>query len=330
MKKNCLPSTHHRELVTDWKEDYFTKPEVVAQCADLTIPYIDKLFDNDAATDLVYMDCSAGKNQFAQLLDLPYIAVDLHQYPDAEGEVIKQDWLTTCRHQFKLAPTTEIALGFNPPFGKRYHLLNAFLKHAYQEFEPKFFFLICPEKYKLPKEVQIWYDQRETCILPHFAFYRPSNGELFDFPCDFRVYERRETANQNTRPAPVLTHPLVSVCKVDALEDPDNLPYPNDTVFIRRWGRNAGRSSFEPHEDGSISEYRDCDYLDTYDSWSDRGLSGKMFHCLVFTEPIDRDWFREQFLEEWKKECPRMFIAGNSFNFDLSKGTLCKILHKIL
>lgn len=326
---SVLPSTYHRELITDWKEDFFTQPEIIETCADIANEYIDNYLSNNKL-DLIYVDCSAGKNQFAPLLDIPYIAIDLHKYPQSQGSIIYQDWLTVTKNQFNLPKNTKIALGLNPPFGKRYHLLNAFMDHAFQQFEPQFIFLICPEKYTLSKNINQWYDLKYQIILPHFSFYRPNNNTNFDFPSDFRIYEKRKSPIINIKTEKVPNHPLVTTCKVCDLDDPDNVQFPTKTLFIRRWGRSAGRNTFECNKDGSVSEFKDMKYLNTFPSWSNRNLSGKMFYCLIFHKKINREWFRSRFLQEWQKECPRMFIPGNDFNFDLSKNTLLKIIHKIL
>lgn len=324
--------THHRENITDWKEDFFTKPDVIEQCADLAIPYIEK-FLKQSNSDLIYMDCSAGKNQFAQLLNIPYIAVDLHKYPESEGKVIYQDWLTTTRKQFDLHHNdAEIVLGLNPPFGKRYHLLNAFMNHAHEEFQPRFIFLICPEKYKLPQPVNKWYALKHQEMLPNFAFYRPANDDDFDFPCDFQVYERRKEATlveASNKVLKVLNHPGVTICKVHDI-DPDHLLHPERTLFVRRWGRTAGRTVFECNRDGTVSEFKDLKLVDTFPSWLDRGLSGKMFFCVLFQERIDRKQFRKALLQAWQEECPRMFIEGNDAKFTVSKGFLSKVVHDFL
>lgn len=330
-----LPSTYHRELITDWKEDFFTQPEIIETCADIANAYIDNYIDKDnnnnkKKSNLIYIDCSAGKNQFAPLLKIPYFAIDLHKYPESQGDIIYQDWLTVKRNQFDLPKNTEIVLGLNPPFGKRYHLLNAFMDHAFQEFEPLFIFLICPEKYTLSKNINQWYDLKYQAILPHFSFYRPDNNTDFDFPCDFRIYEKRKSPTANIKREKIQNHPLVTICKVADLYNPDYVEFTSKTLFIRRWGRAAGRNIFECNKDGSVLEFKDMKYLNTFPSWSDRNLSGNMFYCLIFHKKIDRKWFRQQFLQEWQKECPRMFIPGNDFNFDLSKKTLLKIIHKIL
>src|SRR5437764_4921996 len=95
------------------KDDFFTKSEVIEQCADLVTPYINNFLKTHKKSNLIYIDFSAGRNEFAQLLHLPYIAIDLYEYPESVGEIIYQDWLKTRLKQFKLPSNTEIIIGLN-------------------------------------------------------------------------------------------------------------------------------------------------------------------------------------------------------------------------
>ena len=318
-----------RDLVTDWKEDFFTKPEIVEMCAEIAKKYVDDY------PGLVYIDSSAGKNEFAVCLcedtDVEYMSFDIYKYPETEGEVTKQNWLTVKPEQLP-KDDVPIAIGFNPPFGRKSKLLNEFMVKACS-FHPELIFLLCPSKYKLPKEERVWYDELENVELPPFSFYKSSQGSdssIWQNPhiaSKFLVLHRRDEPKELD--ITQTKHPKVTMMKVSKLPNPDKLESPNDTLIVRVTGNLAGHSFFVSGRNG-LDEYREEKYLGNWKNWSATGYSGTTYDCLIFERPHPPiKQLQKSFLNQWRKMMPSSFVPNTS-SFSITRGQMCEMFDKIL
>lgn len=326
-----------RDDVTDWTEDFFTRPETIAQCVEIASKYV-KDFPH-----LVYIDSSAGKNEFATELcaansNVGYLSFDIKLYPERVGNVTQKDWLTVEASELPdSTSTTSIAIGFNPPFGRRNDMLNAFMVKACS-FQPKFLFLLCPGRYELPKQDRPWYDQVEKLDLLPFAFYRSSlglNASKYHMAnqfhiCKFVVLQRRETPKEITR-APVATHPAVEIYKLATLDDANQVPDAENVILVRTTGHLSGHSYFFPQADGTFDEYRLNEHKGNWENWAARGYAPSVYTCLHFTDSNhpSREWIRTRFIEEWRRKCPLSFVPNQS-SFSINRTEFCEMLRNFL
>ena len=130
------------------------------------------------------------------------------------GDVRQGDWLSTTPCRLGLAEglqgpkgpgprqglrhsthsTTQLAIGFNPPFGPQYRLLHQFTEHCDSAVCADGSLWLVPQYYQFTSQQQAWYDLVLKQPLTGHVFYRPLSGvERGGVLCEFRVYRRRST-----------------------------------------------------------------------------------------------------------------------------------------
>jgi len=327
-------------------DDFFTKPEIISECvADIHQVILPHIEVSDKP-HLFVIDSSAGSNQFCRELQLPHYANDLFRYPETQGQVHHGDWLEIKRESIPInRKTTQVAIGFNPPFGPRYKLIHDFVDHAVREFQPEWFFWLIPVYYRMKPEHERWYEVVLTRKLDGNIFYRPRTGQdQGGVLCEFRVYKRRESpveadssimTSQNVMPK---EHSLVQIFKPKAILDGKislaNLD-PEKILLIRCVGRGSGRKFMEPQGDGiSLFHYKDKDSAPvdqlTWDEFF-QNYSPATFYMFLFQMPLNRTLFRHQWIDEWRQMAPHSFDPRNSVCMNLYKKEHCiPILFKIL
>ena len=80
-------SSSLQETAKDAKDDFWTRPEITSRCVDV----VKQLILPRLSKRLFYIDTSAGSNQPAMELGVPYFATDLYadKYPNVQGVVTR-------------------------------------------------------------------------------------------------------------------------------------------------------------------------------------------------------------------------------------------------
>lgn len=331
---------HNRRIITrdkvpDMTEDFFTRPDTIQQCAEMAQKYVTKF------PSLLYVDFSAGKNEFAVTLcemipTVSYKSFDIKLYKGRKGEVNKKDWLEVERKDLiSSSDNRPIVIGLNPPFGRKSSVLDKFMKKACS-FEPKLLFLICPYRYNLPKECAPWYDVLEKIDLPPSVFYRSSIGldaSEYDVAnqfhqCKFVILGRRE--KPQVVPKALTKHPLVNIYGLSTLDDPNNIKDAENVIIVRKNGHLSGHSYFFPLQGGSFDEYRLNEFKGSWKSWTSCGYATSTYTCLHFKAPHpSREIIRQKLIEEYKVKQPLSFVP-NQCCFSINKAEFCEMLNNIL
>ncbi len=302
----------------DNKDDFFTKARILKQCAELTKQAMNDDEHHALKRPPVYVDFSAGNNEFARLLGLPYLAVDLYaSHYQPWGTVHEQDWFNTRAMPNRDAYT--VVLGLNAPFGKRSALIHKFLLHAWEQFHADWMVLIVPHDYQLPLSVKEWYELVQAFDLRGSPFYRPDTQEdaYVGVWCQFRIYKRRLK--------PVIEEKEESkddLFDILTLDDLYSNPHLTSTVsprriwMVRRWGRQAGRRFLEPQDDGSINHVdSDSQLLNRFQDWQDlkNQMSGATFMVVLFRQQpfADHSELRQRWIEELKAIAPQFWDKNN-------------------
>ena len=199
--------------VKDTLDRFFTKPGIAQTCVDL-IQNLDKY---DAI-----IEPSAGDGSFSNLLKCQ--AFDIS--PSAEN-IQKADWFDINKTVF---PKNSLVIG-NPPFGQQNTLAISFFNES-AKFCSTIAFVL-PLSFK-KRSVQDKLDKNfwliEELILPKNSF--TLNGEDYDVPCVFQIWERR--AEKRKKLKQVSTTFLFSFVKKQDGAD----------FRIQRVGGNAGKAFY--------------------------------------------------------------------------------------
>ena len=298
---------------------FFTAEHAVEACAAELRKWVSE--------DCFFVDFSAGTNAFAHRLGLPHLSFDLHVYPETCGKVVQRDWLTVTelpgseRH-------AELCIGFNPPYGHRYMLMHDFVRRA-ASFEPEWMCLLCPASYKLKVAEHRLYEEVSSVALPAQSFHFAGSKQPFSFPCRFAVWRRRQVPLAPTdRRGPEVDSRFRLTRVVGSLQ----VPKDERTILVRVKGNLAGKSYFETHADGSLTEYRLTEKLRDVSSWQATGIASTRYEAIALLDPtIDRRLLREKLPTEWEVERPDAFAAGHSkFNFSLGRVVLTRMLKRCL
>jgi hypothetical protein len=205
---------------TNLKDQYYTKPivaEKLVQEIILRFPQSSSFF---------WIEPSAGNGAFLQNVPTGFEKIGLDIDPKASG-ILKTDFL-------KWTPSTSkpILVFGNPPFGRQSSLAKAFLKHACS-FAAVVAFIL-PRSFLKPSMVSCIPANFHCLYCQHIenrAF--EVNGEAYDVPCVFQIWEKRET----NRPEVALIEPKgFSYVK----------PPQSYHIAFRRVGGTAGTCSLAP------------------------------------------------------------------------------------
>lgn len=348
-RRNSTQTVHQEGL-----DDFFTHPEVVDRCVHLIQSKIQPLITENAMgrSQCFVLDSSAGNNRFCRTLGWRHLAVDIKQYESEDGEVLIQSWFDTKRLPAEFdGSTMQLAIGFNPPFGKRYHLIHEFVEHAIRCFEPDWFFWLVPVHYQMRPSQQQWYDVIVSERVGHDAFYRPETGQIGGASlCEFRVYRRRldprktlgislrprfpkPTDSDDTDGLPISILPLASLMEGVIHKKQVNSSH---LMLIRSRGRLAGRQFLMPQPDNEIL----CMFKDVEESpcqtlsWDEflgktSSLTFYVFLWKTTAATMDRLLFRNRWIEAWKHMAPHSFEPNNTIRMNLSLRECYSILRQI-
>ena len=300
---------------------YFTKPEVIDECVRSLTQVLPR--------DSQYIDFSAGLNQFAEQLGLPYVSYDIRAYEGAVGQVVVQDWLQLPSLPASIggAPLGDnLCAGFNPPFGYRHALVNRFVAKA-ASFGVRWLCLLCPVAYEMLARERSWYEEVSSVSLSHEAFYLPESGQGFAYPCKFCVYRRRQAA----RPRGTCRPPADPRYRLTRVYTEEQVPKSDRALLVRIVGSKAGRSHFECSPDGSLTHWRAGVQDKRFASWSATGIADKRYDAIELLDPsVDRAVFRAALLEAWRAERPDAFLTAGGVNFSIGRSLLTRLIGRCL
>jgi hypothetical protein len=175
------------------------------------------------------IDFSAGYNEFAKLMGLPYKSYDIDPPDNHWGSIENQDWLIT--EKFKTEGTI---IGLNPPFGRRSGLVRDFVTHA-SNFDPDYMALIVPHPNTLSSSIKKSYEIILSKPLPQPAFYIvKGNNEKQDFSLNamFLLLKKGGSFYDHYNPSEIVS------CK---FPNPVTPIQHTVTFLVRTVGANAGR-----------------------------------------------------------------------------------------
>lgn len=163
-------------------DKFYTPKNIAKECIEL-VPDLNSY-------DLI-IEPSAGNGSFSSQLSC--IAYDIA--PEGDN-IIQQDWLMT----EPVASKHTLVIG-NPPFGKRYSLAKAFIKHS-QKIGAETIAFILPDTFsKLSNQSLTLFPKEWKLIIEHKlsnSNFIVNNSEEYHVPCSFYVWTKRES-NINLR-----------------------------------------------------------------------------------------------------------------------------------
>lgn len=170
------------------KDQYYTQKEVAAHCVQRILELLPQA-GGEAAAEAAWIEPSAGKGVFLEAAKAAGItgAIGLDIDPKAEG-IQKADFLS-----WQPAGQAAQLIFGNPPFGRQGSAAKAFIKHAAGFVETKAIAFILPRSFVKPSMSRA-FPPRFHCLwseeLGNNSF--EVNGEPYDVPCVFQIWERRE------------------------------------------------------------------------------------------------------------------------------------------
>jgi len=210
------------------KDQYYTKSSVAKECVDQILNLIPE------SSSWQWIEPSAGNGAFLKALPESILRFGIDLEPKMDG-IVRGDFLSW----EPLSQIKKIFFG-NPPFGKQGSLAKAFIQHASKKASVIAFIL--PRSFMKPSMSRA-FPSKFHCIfqkeLEKGSF--EVNGEAYDVPCVFQIWQRRESDRA-----------LIEVAKESGFQ------YVKGTeqyhLALRRVGVNAGKSysgkgkySFQSH-----------------------------------------------------------------------------------
>lgn len=169
---------------TNGKDQFYTSPSVATRCVETILKMIPEAA---AAAGWRWIEPSAGAGVFLRALPAGTDAVGVDIDPRAP-EIVRADFLTW------VPPTGKPMLLFgNPPFGRQSSLAKAFIKKGCG-FAAAIAFIL-PKSFTKPSMSRAFAPQfhcTHSEELGKNAFVL--NGEAYDVPCVFQIWERRADA----------------------------------------------------------------------------------------------------------------------------------------
>lgn len=169
------------------KDQYYTKGSVAKECVDQILSLV------PAASSWQWIEPSAGNGAFLKALPESFLRFGIDLDPKMDG-IVKGDFFTW----EPLSPMKRIFFG-NPPFGKQGSLAKAFIQHAAKKASVIAFIL--PRSFMKPSMSRA-FPSKFHCIfqkdLAKDSF--EVNGQAYDVPCVFQIWERRESDRHISEP----------------------------------------------------------------------------------------------------------------------------------
>lgn len=198
----------------DSLDKFYTKKEVAKRCIDFVGDL--KVFDD-------VIEPSAGSGSFSSQIS-ECLAFDLK--PEVEG-IIEADWFEVNKEQFS---ENSLVIG-NPPFGVQSSLAVGFFNES-AKFAKKIAFIL-PLSFKkdsVQNRLDLNFKLIDEFVLEPNSF--TLNGELYDVPSVFQVWERTATKRKK-KTLPMISKNFEFVERVEA------------DIRVPRVGGNAGRASLD-------------------------------------------------------------------------------------
>ena len=259
MRQKKASTTRPKKIQSN-VDRFFTKRNVLEAIAKKCKPLI--------TNGTTFVDFSCGTNEFALMLECPFISYDLNKAPNAK----QKDWF-----KVKTAPTNAI-IGLNPPFGYQSHLARKFIQHA-TSFSPQYIVLIIPKTKWVPEGYQIKTQEK----LPCNAFYLPDTNEEFSYPTWFYILERsKEVKSKST------TNDVIAPKGVRVLQQVETVDKSVSRMLVlRRIGYYAGRQAYTVYKDNVQYHFKDT--VTSNVSWTTNQHSIKnSFFVIYFDRPITK------------------------------------------
>ena len=205
-------------------DQFYTNSDIAQLCLD-TIDVKDY--------DMV-VEPSAGYGAFYNLIDHPNkVGIDIDP---KDNKIIQQDFLTW--NDFKYWPPPKVLTIGNPPFGRQGSLAMKFIHHA-SIFSDTIAFIL-PRGFKkrsVYDRVPLDFWKTFELEIPRHSF--TYNGEPFDVPCVWMVYEKQPKKRKKEKKLTPTTFEFTT--------------QENANVSIRRVGVNAGLTF--PHTEVSTPSH---------------------------------------------------------------------------
>jgi hypothetical protein len=188
---NTIGKGSARRAVNGGRDEYFTRPAIANGCIWLTVPRYGRR--------PLYVEPSAGNGAFADILRQRRFKTAAYDLNPTRPDITRADWFSVT------VPRDCVVIG-NPPFGFAASLAVKFFNHAATG--AKAIAFIVPRSFQ-KSSVQRRLDRRfwlvaEDEIADH-AFLL--DGQPYDVPCVFQIWERRNTERNVARPS--LSNPFI-------------------------------------------------------------------------------------------------------------------------
>lgn len=164
---------------TNDKDQFYTNKEVAKSCVDFIITHVPN------TSSYTWVEPSAGSGAFVDALDSHFtrIAMDI----DPKSNTVKE------MNFFEWEPTVsgDVIVFGNPPFGKQSSLAKAFIKKSCT-FANVIAFIL-PKSFTKPSMNNAFEEHfhlTHTRDIEKNAF--EVNGSVYDVPCVFQIWEKRE------------------------------------------------------------------------------------------------------------------------------------------
>jgi hypothetical protein len=167
-------------LFRDCIDKYYTRPVVVDECLQLINTHLSILPEH------IIIEPSAGSGSFLDPLKKAYPNVQAYDILPESEDITKADFLDV-----ELSKDAKYHFIGNPPFGRQSSMAKKFIKKACSYGMSVSFIL--PKSFKkssLQKTFPMNFHMILSHDLPAYSF--ELNGEPYDVPCVFQIWERRE------------------------------------------------------------------------------------------------------------------------------------------
>lgn len=169
------------------KDQYYTQKGVATHCVQRVLELLPSA-GGEAAAEAAWIEPSAGKGVFLEAAKAAGItgAIGLDIDPKAEG-IQKADFLS-----WQPTVPQKLLIFGNPPFGRQSSAAKAFIKHAAGFTGTAAIAFILPRSFVKPSMSRA-FPPRFHCLWSEelAANSFEVNGEPYDVPCVFQIWERR-------------------------------------------------------------------------------------------------------------------------------------------
>lgn len=238
-------------------DKYYTRKEVVVKC-------LESLESLESFQPSAVIEPSAGNGTFLKTFQekplnstqIPIIGYDIQ--PD-DPSILCSDFLKLQPEEFIKYGSSVLCLG-NPPFGRQNNLAIKFFNHCANIPNVFCIAMIFPKSFRkesVQKRLNLWFHLEKEFDLERNSFESADQTEIFDIPCIFQIWFRKDT--ERIQPQIEQLHP-------SNLESFNFIPKTdiknNDYVLsLRRVGFYAGRAKIFEDENKESHYFIRCKTL---------------------------------------------------------------------